>query len=29
MTPEEFAKQLKVDYDKFGNIIKVSGAKLD
>jgi tripartite-type tricarboxylate transporter receptor subunit TctC len=29
MPPEEFAKQLKVDYDKFGNIIKVSGAKLD
>jgi tripartite-type tricarboxylate transporter receptor subunit TctC len=29
MTPEEFAKQLKVDYDKFGHVVKLSGAQLD
>jgi tripartite-type tricarboxylate transporter receptor subunit TctC len=29
MTPEEFAKQLKTDYDKFGHIVKLSGARLD
>jgi tripartite-type tricarboxylate transporter receptor subunit TctC len=29
MTPEEFAKQLKVDYDKFGHVVKISGARLD
>ena len=29
MTPEEFAKELKVQYDKFGQIVKLSGARLD
>lgn len=29
MTPEEFAKQMQVDYDKFGHVIKLSGARLD
>ena len=29
MTPEEFATQMKVDYDKYGQIVKISGAKLD
>jgi hypothetical protein len=29
MTLDEYAKQLKADYDKFGQIIKISGAKLD
>jgi tripartite-type tricarboxylate transporter receptor subunit TctC len=29
MTLDEYAKQIKADYDKFGQIIKLSGAKLD
>ena len=29
LTPDEFAKQLRADYEKFGRIIKISGAKLD
>jgi tripartite-type tricarboxylate transporter receptor subunit TctC len=29
MTPEEFAKEMKVQYDKFGHIVKLSGARLD
>jgi tripartite-type tricarboxylate transporter receptor subunit TctC len=29
MTPEEFAKQMKADYDKFAHVVKVSGARLD
>ena len=29
MTPEEFAVQLKTDFDKFGNVVKISGARLD
>ena len=29
MTPEEFAKQMKADYDKFGHVVKLSGARLD
>ena len=29
MTPEEFAKQLKVDHDKYGQVVKLSGARLD
>ena len=29
MTPEEFAKPLKADYDKFGHVVKLSGARLD
>jgi tripartite-type tricarboxylate transporter receptor subunit TctC len=28
-TPEEFAKQMKADYDKFGHVVKLSGARLD
>lgn len=29
MTPEAFAIQLKADYDKFGNVVKISGARLE
>jgi len=29
MTPEEFAKRLKSDYDKYEKVIKISGAKID
>jgi tripartite-type tricarboxylate transporter receptor subunit TctC len=29
MTPEEFAKQLKADYEKFRQVVKASGARLD
>lgn len=29
MTPEEFAKRLRSDYDKFGHVVKLSGARLD
>ena len=29
MTPEEFAKQLKANYDKFGHVVKLSGARLE
>jgi tripartite-type tricarboxylate transporter receptor subunit TctC len=29
MTPEEFAKHMKAEYDKYGNVVKVSGARLD
>ena len=29
MTPEQFAKLLQVDYEKYGRVIKLSGAKLD
>jgi tripartite-type tricarboxylate transporter receptor subunit TctC len=29
MTPDEFAKQLRADYDKFGKVVKLSGARLD
>jgi len=29
MSPEEFAKLLKTDYDKYERVIKLSGAKLD
>src|SRR5689334_11490239 len=29
MTLDEYAKQLKTDYDKFGQIVKISGARLD
>jgi len=29
MTPEEFAKRLRADYDKFGHVVKLSGARLD
>lgn len=29
MTPEEFAARLKSDYDKYGKVVKLSGAKID
>ena len=29
MSPEEFARLLKADYDKYEKVIKLSGAKLD
>jgi tripartite-type tricarboxylate transporter receptor subunit TctC len=29
MTPEEFAKTLKSEYDKYENVVKLSGARLD
>jgi tripartite-type tricarboxylate transporter receptor subunit TctC len=29
MTPEEFAKRLKSDYDKYEKVVKLSGAKID
>ncbi|HYC47620.1 MAG TPA: tripartite tricarboxylate transporter substrate binding protein [Burkholderiales bacterium] len=29
MTPEEFAKRLKSDYDKYENVVKISGARID
>jgi tripartite-type tricarboxylate transporter receptor subunit TctC len=29
MTPEEFARRLKTDYDKYEKVIRVSGAKVD
>jgi tripartite-type tricarboxylate transporter receptor subunit TctC len=29
MTPEEFAKLLKSEYDKYERVVKISGAKLD
>ena len=29
MTPEEFAKLLKSEYDKYEKVVKISGAKLD
>ena len=29
MTPEEFARQLKSDYDKYERVVKLSGARID
>jgi tripartite-type tricarboxylate transporter receptor subunit TctC len=29
MTPAEFAKRLKSDYDKYGQVIKETGARID
>ena len=29
LTPEEFAKRMRADYDKFGQIVKLLGARLD
>jgi tripartite-type tricarboxylate transporter receptor subunit TctC len=29
MTPEEFAKEMKVQYDKYGHVVELSGARLD
>lgn len=29
MTPEQFAQRLKSDYDKYGKVVKISGARID
>ena len=29
MMPEEFAKRLKADYDKYEKMVRISGAKID
>jgi tripartite-type tricarboxylate transporter receptor subunit TctC len=29
MTPEQFAARLKSDYDKYGKVVKISGARID
>jgi tripartite-type tricarboxylate transporter receptor subunit TctC len=29
MTPEEFAKLLRAEYDKYGQVVKISGARFD
>jgi tripartite-type tricarboxylate transporter receptor subunit TctC len=29
MSPEQFARRLKSDYDKYGKVIKLTGAKID
>ena len=29
MTPEEFAKTLKAEYDKYEHVVKLSGARID
>jgi len=29
MTPEEFARRLKADYDKYDKVVKLSGARID
>lgn len=29
MTPEQFAQRIKSDYDKYANVVKISGAKID
>ena len=29
MTPEQFAQRLASDYDKYANVVKISGAKID
>jgi hypothetical protein len=29
MTPEEFTKEMKVQYDKYAQVVKISGARLD
>jgi tripartite-type tricarboxylate transporter receptor subunit TctC len=29
MSPEEFARLLKVDFDKYEKVIKISGARLE
>jgi hypothetical protein len=29
MTPEQFARRLKTDYDKYEKVIKLTGAKID
>lgn len=29
MTPEQFAARLKSDYDKYGRVVKISGARID
>ena len=29
MTPDQFAKRLKSDYDKYEKVVKLTGAKID
>ena len=29
MTPEQFAQRLKSDYEKYANVVKLTGARLD
>jgi tripartite-type tricarboxylate transporter receptor subunit TctC len=29
LTPEDFAKRLKSDYDKYEKVVRISGAKID
>ena len=29
LTPEQFAKRMKSDYDKYEKVVKISGAKID
>jgi len=29
MSPEQFARRLKSDYDKYEKVIKLTGAKID
>jgi tripartite-type tricarboxylate transporter receptor subunit TctC len=29
MTPDQFARRLKSDYDKYEKVVKVTGAKID
>jgi hypothetical protein len=29
MSPEQFAARLKSDYEKYGKVIKLTGAKID
>jgi hypothetical protein len=29
MTPEQFTARLKSDYEKYGKVVRISGAKLE
>jgi hypothetical protein len=29
MTPDQFARRLKSDYDKYEKVVKLTGAKID
>ena len=29
MTPEQFAQRLKSDYEKYAQVVRISGAKID
>jgi tripartite-type tricarboxylate transporter receptor subunit TctC len=28
-TPEAYSAQIRIDYERYGNVVKVSGAKID